>query len=279
MSFIRNLLFLVGAVAFYTSLYFDFTFAFPLSFYPQCHPTPNSHLQRMAPSSARSVRNVQQLQSVVTESISPSEKDTKPDNIWSRSQLDAFAAQEGVVLSISKIGPVFRAVARASHNTSLILGYVEGGIRPPSLLAPTTQILHFDSMRAFPNMIQQTREENTNFRNGGTILGVGLLLGYLCCLDFIDAVGDRRSLDAMTAEFLAIDDEKYQHERLVKYYATSGFKVIKYVGDDWKDVPDRLIWGGCGTLLRQNIGTLLKKWTILMERSQMKKRRVLEGSE
>jgi hypothetical protein len=209
----------------------------------------------------------------------PCEEETdKNSRIWTRSQLDVFAAQEEVVLSVSTIGPIFRAVARAQHNTSLVLGYVEGGIRPPSLLNPTAQILHFDSMRVFSKMIQQTRQENSSFRNGGTILGVGLLLGYLCCLHFIDTTG-KSSLEEMTAEFLAIDDEARQHERLVKYYRTSGFQVIKYVGDDWKDIPDRLVWGGCGTLLRQNVRTLLEKWTFLMQRSQSRKHRASLSSD
>jgi hypothetical protein len=209
--------------------------------------------------------------SILTVIASPYDKDEdKTASIWTRSQLESFATQEGIILSVSNVGPVFRAVARAQHNSSLILGYVEGGIRPPSLLNPTTQILHFDSMRVFSKLIQQTRQENPQFRNGGTILGVGLLLGYLCCLNFMETTG-KSVLDEMTAEFLAIDDEARQHERLVKYYTTSGFQVIKYVGDDWKDIPDRMVWGGCGTLLRQNIGTLLEKWTLLMERSQAKK--------
>lgn len=47
----------------------------------------------------------------------------------------------------------------------------------------------------------------------------------------------------------------------MRYYKNAGFDVIKYVGDDWKNVPDRLIWGGYGTLLRQDIEFLLDFWT------------------
>jgi hypothetical protein len=223
--------------------------------------------------------------------------DTKEDHddsyyYWTRLQLDQFASHEGIVLSITKVGPFFRSVARAHHNTSIILGYVEGWIRPSAVSmvgGGSNTILHLDKMLVFPNMIRRTREENPQqFRNGGTILGVGLLLGYLCCLDYYcDQIHDenlrrkKRSMDATdtttsyVAEFLAIDDESYQHQRLVKYYTTSGFRIIKYVGDDWTDIPDRLIWGGCGTLLRQNILTLLVKWTKLMERSKSRKKPII----
>merc|ERR1712232_1475089 len=67
------------------------------------------------------------------------------------------------------------------------------------------------------------------------------------------------------AEFLAIDDEAFQHKRLVRYYKYAGFEVVKYVGDDFQDMPDRLIWGGCGTLMKQDISILMAKWTSLFE--------------
>jgi hypothetical protein len=115
------------------------------------------------------------------------------------------------------------------------------------------------------------------FRNGGTILGVGLLLGYLCVLDYVNNNNNNNKnqpSSLLMTEFLAIDDEAYQHERLVKYYTTAGFQIIKYVGDDFQDIPDRLIWGGCGTLLRQNCIVLLQKWTSLMERSVSKRKKI-----
>lgn len=69
-------------------------------------------------------------------------------------------------------------------------------------------------------------------------------------------------------EFLAIDDEEKQHRKLVRYYERSGFKVIKYVGDDFRDIPDRMIWGGCGTLMRQDIDTLLQSWTTILQKTK-----------
>ena len=66
------------------------------------------------------------------------------------------------------------------------------------------------------------------------------------------------------AEFLAIDDEEFQHKRLVRYYKRVGFNVVKYVGEEIQDVPDRLIWGGCGTLMKEECGVLMDKWTKLL---------------
>jgi hypothetical protein len=247
---------------------------------------------------------------------------------WNETQLMAYANDEGIKLSMSKVGPLVRAMARtniittgtaidavesfkisnptttataaaATVSSTILLGYVEGFVRPSQLVSLTSSssIFHLDKMEVFQKQISLARKNssqntiNTNneneslattnkpFRNGGTILGVGLLLGYLCVLDYVNhhqhpppnEIRKSRKEDDLVAEFLAIDDEPYQHARLVKYYTTAGFVKIKYVGDDWTDIPDRLIWGGCGTLLRQSCVTLLCKWTKLMERSLTKR--------
>jgi hypothetical protein len=76
------------------------------------------------------------------------------------------------------------------------------------------------------------------------------------------------------AEFLAIDDEEFQHKRLVRYYKRVGFQVVKYVGDDLQDVPARMVWGGCGTLMKEEIDVLIQKWarllTLMDERANKK---------
>ena len=176
--------------------------------------------------------------------------------VWTEQELQDFADQQGVMLSLTTLGPGYRAVARAKHNSSQILGYVEGFVRP------TGNLLHLDKMEVFSKMVKLARTENPDeFKGGGTILGVGLLLGYLCLLH-------GQEHNCQQAEFLAIDDEDFQHKRLVRLYTTAGFDFIKYVGDDLASIPDRLVWGGCGTLLRKDIPYLLQFWTRLMRRSQ-----------
>jgi hypothetical protein len=187
-------------------------------------------------------------------SESPSSAVTERE-LWTAERLEEYASQQGVVLSLSTLGPGFRAVARAKHNATQIMGYVEGFVRP------TGSILHLDKMEVFKKMLKLARAENPHeFKGGGTVLGVGLLLGYLCLLH-------GRERGCSMAEFLAIDDEDFQHKRLVRYYKHGGFDVIKYVGNDLQDVPDRLVWGGCGTLLRKEIDYLLNFWTDILEKS------------
>lgn len=176
-------------------------------------------------------------------------------NIWDRERLMDYASKEGIILSLSTLGPGFRALARAKHNQTQILGYGEGFFRPGG------SVLHLDKMEVFKKMIQKASLENPGeFRGGGTLLGVGQLLGYICLLH-----GQENGYHI--GEFLAIDDEENQHRRLVQYYKRSGFKVVKYVGEGLGDIPDRLVWGGCGTLMREEIDTLLEKWTRAFEKS------------
>ena len=96
--------------------------------------------------------------------------------VWDSEDLDAFALKEGVELTKSTLGPGFRVVVRSSQNTSTILGYGEGFVRPAG------NILHLDKMEVFQPIVQQVRKENPDFRNGGTTFGVGLIFGYECLL-------------------------------------------------------------------------------------------------
>mmetsp|Transcript_51901 Transcript_51901/g.155771 ORF Transcript_51901/g.155771 Transcript_51901/m.155771 type:complete len:114 (+) Transcript_51901:1033-1374(+) len=94
---------------------------------------------------------------------------------------------------------------------------------------------------------------------------VMFLLWYLiifCIIRFQHyELGKAKSNGLSKAEFLAIDDEEFQHKRLVRYYQIMGFKVFRYVGEDVRNIPDRLIWGGCGTLMGEDVMVLLAKWT------------------
>jgi hypothetical protein len=180
---------------------------------------------------------------------------TTTTTIWTEQQLMEYASKEGVVLSLTTLGPGYRAVVRAKHNETIILGYCEGFLRPGG------KVLHLDKMEVFKKTVKLTAKQNPDeFRGGGTLLGVGQLMGYLCLLH-------GKSNGYTVGEFLAIDDEDKQHRKLVQYYKRSGFKIIKYVGDGAGDIPDRLVWGGRGTLMRESIDTLLTSWTRVFQKT------------
>jgi len=178
--------------------------------------------------------------------------------VWTLEDLEEFAHKQGVKLSKTSMGPAFRTVATSTTSTPSILGYGEGFIRPAG------KILHLDKMEVYKPIVKQVRRENPDFSGGGTIFGVGLLFGYQCLLHGVEN-------GCTEAEFLAIDDEEFQHKRLVRFYKNSGFKIVKYVGEDIKDVPDRMVWGGCGTLMRANLADLLPLWTQIFVKAKAAK--------
>jgi len=112
-----------------------------------------------------------------------------------------------------------------------------------------------DTMEVFRPALKRAREEDTTgkFSNGGTIFGVGLLLGLLCIRHGMNN-GCRK------VEFLAIDDGDRQHVILVRHYRRLGLRVVRYVGDGLLDVPDRMVWGGRGTLMEGGAEDLMEKW-------------------
>lgn len=231
-----------------------------LSFLPEgtAFTPSNTNILKRAPTFTQSMANSIQIRKISSRSSSTHCSSTNmgvEDVVWSEEQLMDYASKEGVVLSLSTVGPGYRAVARAKHNSSQILGYCEGFLRPYG------GVLHLDKMEVFKKMVVKTSRENPDeFRGGGTLLGVGQLLGYLC-------LSHGKKNGYTIAEFLAIDDEEKQHRKLVQYYRRSGFKIIKYVGDGPGDIPDRLVWGGRGTLMREEIDTLLKSWTRVFEKT------------
>jgi len=188
---------------------------------------------------------------------------SSPVASWTQEDVMDFATSQGINLTFSTLGPGYRVVARALHDSDVILGYCEGFVRPPP-----QQILHLDKMEVFRKKVQQASRESDTFQaRSGSSFGMGLLMGLVCVLH-----GQRQN--CQQAEFLAIDDRPEQHRKLVQYYKRSGFEIIKYVGDDFQDIPDRLVWGGCGTLMRQDVATLVQSWseTLTKSRAKLEKR-------
>jgi len=183
-----------------------------------------------------------------------------------------YASSVGVTLSLTTLGPGYRAVARAAHDPEQVLGYCEGFIRPGG------KILHVDKLEVWKKALlkaiststttnindQQQSSTTTSIKfqkAAGNVFGISLLLGYLCLLH-------GQTSGCTKAEFLAIDDEPFQHKRLVRFFRRAGFRVIRYVGEDLKNVPDRMVWGGCGTLMNRDIEGLLGEWACILFRKE-----------
>jgi len=171
-------------------------------------------------------------------------------------EITTFAKNNGVELQFTTKGPGYRGVAIPPNNPDNILGYIEGFIRPSG------KILHADKMEIFKIALNSARRNEDTFSGGGTFLGPGLLIAYVCLLH-------GKESGCVDVEFLAIDDAELQHKRLVRYYKTAGFSEVRYVGEELKDIPDRLVWGGCGTLMTEKIDLILEKWTRIIRGAKL----------
>mmetsp|Transcript_8096 Transcript_8096/g.14895 ORF Transcript_8096/g.14895 Transcript_8096/m.14895 type:complete len:254 (-) Transcript_8096:1337-2098(-) len=204
-------------------------------------PSPSSsHLHR------RPIGSVPSSSSSLSSTASSNSEDTT--KIASIEEITSFASSNGVELKFTTSGPGYRGVAVEKNDPENILGYIEGFIRPAG------KILHADKMEIFKPALNSARREETGFSGGGTFLGPGLLIAFVCFLH-----GKENGCEMV--EFLAIDDAEFQHKRLIRYYKTAGFEEVRYVGEELKDIPDRLVWGGCGTLMTNELDGVLQKWT------------------
>ena len=165
-------------------------------------------------------------------------------------EITNFASQNGIELQFTtNAAKGYRGVAVSASDPDNIFGYIEGFIRPVG------NILHADKMEIFKSALNSARrEDEKSFSGGGTFLGPGLLIAFVCLLH-------GKENGCKMCEFLAIDDAEFQHKRLIRYYRTAGFREVRYVGEELKDIPDRLVWGGCGTLMTEEIDKVLMKWT------------------
>mmetsp|Transcript_14114 Transcript_14114/g.20154 ORF Transcript_14114/g.20154 Transcript_14114/m.20154 type:complete len:249 (+) Transcript_14114:92-838(+) len=230
------------------------SFPIPQSFR---HYVPSHRMESLElPHKIGSGASFQQLFTSTSILSSPTNID-RPTSL-SNEDLEDYARSVGVTLTFSSLGPAYRVVARAKHDESLILGYCEGFIRPGR------EILHVDKLEVWKKALEMARKESpTDFKNGGQVFGISLLLGSRSLLYAKEA-------GCKVAEFLAIDDEEFQHKRLVRFFKRAGFKRIRYVGDDLASVPDRLVWGGCGTLMNNEIETLLSFWKKILFETRMR---------
>jgi len=92
-------------------------------------------------------------------------------------EITAFASSNGVDLqSTTNLFRDYRGVALAKNDPENILGYIEGVVRPVG------KILHADKMEIFKGASNSARSESDGFSCGGTFLGPGLLIAYVCLL-------------------------------------------------------------------------------------------------
>jgi hypothetical protein len=164
----------------------------------------------------------------------------------------AAAAQRGLVLTDATAGPLVRfdAAWAASGETA---GAISGATLPGGRL-------HIESYRAVAR--RGRRGAGNDAAGGGALLHLspGMLL-------FAAAIAAGAQKGCRAVYGLAIDDAPEQHARLVRYLQRFGGVPMRRVGDAFRDIPDRVLYGGKGTVICGDIPAMLAKAADMIQRT------------
>lgn len=166
---------------------------------------------------------------------------TRPVASLSLSEVIKAGAKNGIVIKNQSVGPVVQLSA------TLPTGQAAGSISAAALPGGR---LHVESYKALARA-----------RNGALLkLSPGMFL-------FMAAIAYGYERGCRDVYGLAIDDEPQQHIRLVRYLCRFGGSVVRQVGESFRDIPDRLLYGGRGTIIKGDIYQMLERSKGMIDRT------------
>ncbi|KAJ8903609.1 hypothetical protein NDN08_004713 [Rhodosorus marinus] len=156
--------------------------------------------------------------------------------------LEGAAARRGFRISDRSAGPLLAFDAFAEDKRiGFSTGYVVPGLKR----------LHIEGMKV-----------GQNASKGGSLLDANAAKILVLCL-----IVRAAEMQAADIYGLAIKDEEEQHRRLSNYIQRmTGAVPVREVGGSLKDAPDRVVWGGEGTIFRASVSELLRKWAPIIHR-------------
>ena len=185
-------------------------------------------------------------------------------------EVEAAARRLGCEIKAASTGPAYRVELLWDGGKALpsprvqTLGYNDDKPPPANLLGYSdgftqpTGVAHLETIevRKFTGFWARRREAGARRYEAARRLQPGLLvsLATACWIREQGAFGNTR------AQLLCIRDDERQHRSLVRFYRRLGFRTLREVGDDIKSIPDRLVWGGDGTIMEIDIERMLRAY-------------------
>ena len=182
----------------------------------------------------------------------------------SLSEVEDAARRIGCQLVVKATGPVYKIELLWDEGQKYpaprvqMLGYNDEPLPPPELLGYSTGftqptgIVHLETIevRKFTGFWARKTQRGGERYAAVRSLNPGLLVGaaVVCWCRENDPFGGRR------AHLLCIRDDERQHKALVRYYRKLGFTPLREVRSDLRDMADRVVWGGEGTLMELDLG-------------------------
>jgi len=156
--------------------------------------------------------------------------------------LEGAAARRGFRISDRSAGPLLAFDAFAEDKR---IGFATGYV------VPGLKRLHIEGMKV-----------GENASKGGSLLDANAAKILVLCL-----IVRAAEMHATDIYGLAIKDEEEQHRRLSNYIQRmTGAVRVRDVGGSLMDVPDRVVWGGEGTIFQASVSELLQRWAPIIHR-------------
>jgi hypothetical protein len=161
-------------------------------------------------------------------------------------EIDEYAKICGLRIKCTENALSLRLDAFPLNDDINAIGYLTAFIRPIPL-----GLLQLDTIQV------KNRRQNLGFkRELWTVDGPGI--SFIMGSYALRWASDKGCNEA---ELLAVNDSERMEAILVKLYESFGLKIIRKVGDDLASVPDRLLWGAVGTLMKLDINKFFSEWT------------------
>jgi len=183
-------------------------------------------------------------------------------------EVEEAARRVGCELRATATGPAYRVELLWEGGKALpspkvqTLGYNDEKPPPPELIGYSdgftqpTGVTHLETIeiRKYTGFWARRKERGAQRFAATRKLNPGLLvsLATACWIRESGPFGNTR------AQLLCIKDDERQHRSLVRFYRRLGFARLREVGSDFKDLGDRVVWGGEGTLMEIDIDGMRK---------------------
>lgn len=181
-------------------------------------------------------------------------------------EVEDAAREVGCEIKINAVGPKFRLELLWEGGKALpapriqTLGYQDDSPPPPELLGycdgftQPSGATHLEAIeiRKYTGFWARKKESGAKRYAATKPLQPGILLAHgTACW-----IREKGPFSNAKAQLLCIKDDERQQRPLIRFYRRLGFKTLREIGSGLQSVPDRIVWGGEGTVMEIDIDVM-----------------------
>jgi len=181
-------------------------------------------------------------------------------------EVEDAAREVGCEIKINAVGPKFRLELLWEGGKALpapriqTLGYQDDSPPPPELLGycdgftQPSGATHLEAIeiRKYTGFWARKKESGAKRYAATKPLQPGILLAYgTACW-----IREKGPFSNAKAQLLCIKDDERQQRSLIRFYRRLGFEKLREIGSGLQSVPDRIVWGGEGTVMEIDVDVM-----------------------